>query len=174
MYSPRLHTQTLRGSSDQDPREHLIDIKKMEGLGIDNTLISLTLTIAPMPWEEPKQSTQVITPFSQENRVNMRWSRFTDLWGCKFRTPLDARDLLTNGNDFVSILAYLRLYITSHAPSRKALVFGSLAQLSAVLPEYVASSGSAPYDNNTLSTATWPPSAASWIGLQRSEISATR
>ena len=44
----------------------------MEGLGNDNTLISLTLTIAPLPQEEPKQLTQVIKPFSLEKRVNMR------------------------------------------------------------------------------------------------------
>ena len=57
--------------------------------------------------------------------------------------------------------------VTCHAPSRKDLVFGSLVQPSAVFPEYVARSGSASYVSRTRSTSTWPPSAASWIGLEK-------
>lgn len=40
------------------------------------------------------------------------------------------------------------------SPSRKALVLESLVQVRALFPEYVASFGSAPYDNKTLSTST--------------------
>lgn len=62
----------------------------------------------------------------------------------------------------------------SHPPVRKVSISSLWVIFTMVLPEYVASVGSAPYDSNRRTISKWSFSTASWIGLGRREKKRSR